>query len=136
MKRTITIPAAALMTAVLTFGMVGQASAKPDIFNLTEGNTPSRMFSGVDHYRLQISSTSNVTIKSRGWNTGGGVHSGIMAVLRDGSGNVVTQSRRNGGDFTISRQLSPGEYILEVHPNKFGGQADTTNYYNLTTRIQ
>lgn len=135
MKNTATI-SAALMAAMLALGMIGQASAMPNTFNLAEGNTSSRMFSGVDHYRLNVNGTSNVTIKSRGMNTGGGGHSGLTAVLRDGNGNVVTQTRRNGGDFTISRQLSPGEYTLEVHPNKFGGRADTTNYYHLTTRIQ
>ncbi|MCE8030080.1 hypothetical protein HOP54_15415 [Halomonas daqingensis] len=128
---------AALMTTVLALGMTSQASAMPNNgpFNLEEGNTPSRLFSGVDHYRLQVSDTANVTINSRGWNTGGGSHSGLTAVLRDDSGNVVTQTRRNGGDFTISRQLSPGDYTLEVHANRFGGRADTTDYYTLTTQI-
>ena len=135
MKRTTTI-SAALITAMLALGMVGQASAMSSSYKLTEGSTPSRMFSDVDHYRLQVDDTSNVTIQSRGMNTGGGGHSGLTAVLRDGSGNVITQTRRYGGDFTISRQLSPGDYTLEVHPNKFGGRADTTDYYHLRTRIQ
>ena len=67
-------------------------------------------------------------------NTGGGNHSGLSAVLRDDNGNVITQTRRTGGDFSISRQLSPGDYALEVHANMFGGRADTSDYYHLTTQ--
>ncbi len=133
MKRVTTI-SAALMTAMFALGMTSQASAMPNTFNLVEGNTSSRLFSGVDHYRLQVSDTSTVTIKSRGMNTGGGNHSGLTAVLRDGSGDVVTRTRRTGGDFAINRQLSPGNYTLEVHANMFGGRADTSNFYHLTTQ--
>ncbi len=137
MKR-ITAMSAGIITAMLALGMTGQASAMPNHgpFTLAEGNTPSRLFSGVDQYRLQVNGTSNVTIKSRGMNTGGGGHKGLTAVLRDGNGNIVTQTRRNGGDFTISRQLNPGEYTLEVHPNMFGGGAESTSYYQLSTHIQ
>ncbi|RDB43959.1 hypothetical protein DU490_04490 [Halomonas sp. DQ26W] len=137
MKRTTTI-SAALITAMLALGMTGQASAMPNHgpFSLAEGNTPSRLFSGVDHYRLQVNGTSNVTIKSRVMNTGGSTHGGLTAVLRDGSGNVVTQTRRNGGDFTISRQLSQGDYTLEVQPSMLSGGSASTNYYQLVTHTQ
>ncbi|MCC5882071.1 MAG: hypothetical protein JJU25_05475 [Halomonas sp.] len=128
----------AVMTAMLTLGMVGNASALPSYgpFDLVEGNTSSKLLSGVDHYRLQVNGNSNVTIQSRGMNTGGGNHSGVTAVLRDGSGNIVTQAERNGGDFIISRQLSPGDYTLEVHPNMLRAGNDSTNYYHLTTVIE
>lgn len=128
----------AVMTAILALGMVGNASAMPSYgpFNLVEGNTSSQLLTGVDHYRLQVNGNSNVTIKSRGMNTGGGSHSGMTAVLRDGSGNIVTQTDRNGGDFIISRQLSPGDYTLEVHANMLRSGTDSTNYYQLTTLIE
>ncbi|WP_155833541.1 hypothetical protein [Halomonas sp. BC04] len=137
MKRTTNI-SAALVTAILTLGMAGQAAAIPNSgpSELEEGKTSSRLLSGVDHYRLQVSDTSNVTIKSRGMNTGGGRHSGMRAVLRDGNGHVVTQAGRAGEDFIISRQLSPGEYTIEVHANMLRGGNDSTNYYQLITHIK
>lgn len=54
----------AVVTAMLALGMVGNASAKPSYgpFNLTEGNTSSKLLSGVDHYRLQVNGNSNVII--------------------------------------------------------------------------
>jgi hypothetical protein len=128
----------AVMTVMLALGMVGNASAMPSYgpFNLVEGNTSSKLLSGVDHYRLQVNGTSNVTIQSHGMNTGGGSHSGMTAVLRDGNGNVVTQTGRNGGDFIISQQLSPGEYTLEVRANMLRGGTDSTNFYHLTTVME
>ncbi|MCE8037401.1 MAG: hypothetical protein ACXIU5_09540 [Halomonadaceae bacterium] len=128
----------AVMTVMLALGMVGNASAMPSYgpFNLVEGNTSSKLLSGVDHYRLQVNGTSNVTIQSHGMNTGGGNHSGMTAVLRDGNGNVVTQTGSNSGDFIISQQLSPGNYTLEVHANMLRGGTDSTNFYHLTTVME
>lgn len=128
----------AVMTAMLTLGMVGSASALPSYgpFDLVEGNTSSKLLSGVDHYRLQVNGNSNVTIQSHGMNTGGGNHSGMTAVLRDSSGNIATQTATNAGDFIISRQLSPGDYTLEVHANMLRGGTDSTNYYHLTTLME
>ncbi|WP_155833493.1 hypothetical protein [Halomonas sp. BC04] len=137
MKRTTTI-SAALMTAILALGMAGQAAAIPNHgpSELEEGKTSSRLLSGVDHYRLQVNDTSNVTIKSRGMSTGGGNHGGLTAVLRNGRGDVVTQTRRNGGDFTINQQLSPGDYTIEVRPSMLRGRSAANNYYQLITHIQ
>ncbi|MFY0992083.1 hypothetical protein [Halomonas sp. C05BenzN] len=137
MKRTTTI-ATVVMTGILTLGLTGQASAMLNngSFDLVEGNTPSQRFTGVDHYRVKLDDPSHITVRSRGMNSGGAPHSGLRAVLRDGNGNIVTQTHRRGGDFIINERLDAGEYVLEVHPNMFGGRADTSDHYYLNTRIE
>lgn len=135
MKRS-TLVSATLISGMLAMGMVTQVSAMPhgDAFSLQKGSTPTRIASGLDHYRIQLDEPSQIRISSHLWHE---VARGkLTAVLRDGNGNVVAPSRGNGRNFILEERLQPGSYTLEVNASQSGGGRGSLQRYYLTTDLR
>lgn len=135
MKRSILFNAT-MISGMLVMGMVSQASAMPhgESLTLLQGNTPTKIASGVDHYRIQIEDPANIRISSHLWHEVPGGK--VTAALRDANGNVVTQSRSNGRNFTLEEQLQPGSYTLEVNATQRGGGRESLQRYYLSTDMR
>ncbi|MBE0488091.1 MAG: hypothetical protein IBX53_03340 [Halomonas sp.] len=132
-----TIMTTALLTGMLAMGLATQSSAMVTngTFELKNGNTPSRMIPGVDHYRFEVNSSSELRVESQLWSpaAAGGR---MKAELRDGNGNVVARSNSRGKDFVLQQSLSPGRYTLEVHGSQLGGRKESTQRYYLNTDLR
>lgn len=136
MKRS-TIMTTALLAGMLTMGLATQSSAMVTNgnFELKNGSTPSRMIPGVDHYRFEVNSPSQLRVESQLWSpeAAGGR---MKAELRDGNGNVVARSNSRGKDFVLQQSLAPGHYTLEVHGSPLGGRQESTQRYYLSTDLR
>jgi hypothetical protein len=127
---------ATLISGILSIGLVTQASAMPhgDAFSLQQGNTPTRIASGMDHYRFQVEDPSQIRISSQVWHEVAGGK--VTAALRDGNGNLVARSRGNGRNFILEQRLQPGSYTLEVNASRNGGGRESMQRYSLTTDLR
>jgi hypothetical protein len=135
MKRS-TLFSTALISGMLAMGMVTQASAMPhgDALTLKNGNTGTRLASGVDHYRIQVDDPGQIRISSHLWHEVSGGK--VTANLRDDNGNLVSQSRGEGRNFILEERLAPGSYILEVNASQQGSGRSSMQRYFLSTDLR